>query len=500
MTAPTDVTFVSGTTITSNWLNGVNDHVNELETFVHTSDKIEFTPAGAGAVNRGVQSKLRESVSVMDFGAVGDGVTDDTVNIQAAIDSGVSKIFGVPGEIYKISSQLLININNVEIDFQHAQLLLDDATGLKNHIKLGDGVTQRTGIRLKNIAFARQQVATAGYAIDSDFIGVVDITGCRIYGNNKIYNGIKIRRGIIVNIKDNYIDNCLNLGIYLEGTDATTNRTIDVSILENRIEGGISALSTWDFVEGVFCHDNIFFNTSSAAVTCSASSNVNGLSSFKFKDNDFDTAAAGLFVNNISNIQVNNNWFSAITGIGADFGANVVATVIAGNQMYPTSHGIRYAGLDARINANIISGGDACVYLRSTASRCSVVGNTLQSAAYGVNMAEGATNCHIAGNHIYSMSSGIISGETVGAGNTVQSNKGDSIVGASSFITVGASPFTYTAGVRTEYVSVFSGTVSNLQLGASSFGFGTNRSIVLAPGQSVTVTYSSAPTMLKNVL
>ena len=28
MTAPVDTTFVSGTTITSDWLNGVNDHIN----------------------------------------------------------------------------------------------------------------------------------------------------------------------------------------------------------------------------------------------------------------------------------------------------------------------------------------------------------------------------------------------------------------------------------------------------------------------------------------
>src|SRR5260221_5808410 len=82
---------------------------------VNDSATVTFLPSGAGAVARSVQSKLRDAVSVLDFGAVGDGVADDTAAIQAAINSFgnayVNKAGGIflPRGIYKISSSITIN-------------------------------------------------------------------------------------------------------------------------------------------------------------------------------------------------------------------------------------------------------------------------------------------------------------------------------------------------------------------------------------------------------
>jgi hypothetical protein len=71
----------------------------------------------AGAVGRPLREKLAEIVSVKDFGAKGDGVTDDTAEIQAAFDyianlaPGGTAIGGVlhfpPGE-YMVSGTLLM--------------------------------------------------------------------------------------------------------------------------------------------------------------------------------------------------------------------------------------------------------------------------------------------------------------------------------------------------------------------------------------------------------
>jgi hypothetical protein len=66
------------------------------------STKLSFTQAGSGAVARTVQSKLRDVVSVKDFGAVGDGVTDDTAAIQSAL-SAYNHVFFPQGN-YRIAT------------------------------------------------------------------------------------------------------------------------------------------------------------------------------------------------------------------------------------------------------------------------------------------------------------------------------------------------------------------------------------------------------------
>jgi hypothetical protein len=75
--------------------------------------KINFKNGGAtptGAITRSIDSKLQDIVSVKDFGAVGDGITDDTVAIQAAINASTNVY--IPAGTYKVTATLVLQSPN----------------------------------------------------------------------------------------------------------------------------------------------------------------------------------------------------------------------------------------------------------------------------------------------------------------------------------------------------------------------------------------------------
>lgn len=75
------------------------------------SSLVSWIASGIGAVIRTIQAKLRDTVSIADFGAVMDGVTDDTAAVQAAVDACIlsGKQLFVPSGSVKITAPITIS-------------------------------------------------------------------------------------------------------------------------------------------------------------------------------------------------------------------------------------------------------------------------------------------------------------------------------------------------------------------------------------------------------
>ena len=81
---------------------------------------VKWIQTGASAVARWVGDKLRENISPEDFGAVGDGVTDDAAAFTACITSGLTrkKKIRLTSATYLIGSRITVTMPNAAVGVQ----------------------------------------------------------------------------------------------------------------------------------------------------------------------------------------------------------------------------------------------------------------------------------------------------------------------------------------------------------------------------------------------
>jgi hypothetical protein len=137
-------------TDSSDVLIGTYDNVYGISnlTLPISSSSVTYLPAGTGAVATTVQTKLRESVSVKDFGAVGNGTTNDTAAIQLAYNyiasQGGGKVIW-PRANYYVTGTIIFG-TNTETDGYNSRItangqLLFDTGYLSSGVLVSNNAT-----------------------------------------------------------------------------------------------------------------------------------------------------------------------------------------------------------------------------------------------------------------------------------------------------------------------------------------------------------------------
>ncbi|WP_166638944.1 right-handed parallel beta-helix repeat-containing protein [Maritalea mobilis] len=207
---------------------------------------------------------IENAINVKWFGAVGDGVTDDTNAIQAALDTGLNIYIPETENGFLVSTLDLLNNQEIRGAGKWKKGLVGDGTGPV--LQIGDG----TGSIRSNVISRLKIENTGAECINGDFAPNLTIEGCEIRCSGAHAINLKLCYRLIV--QDNYIltsgaytalralNNC-NGGVFFKNTitGGSAGRAIQIgqsqgvrvdnNIIETSLDG-IWIASTSDTGDG----------------------------------------------------------------------------------------------------------------------------------------------------------------------------------------------------------------------------------------------------------
>lgn len=473
---------------------------------------VGFTQAGTGAVMRSVQIKLRETASPEDYGAVGDGVADDTAAILAAAAAAKNVVFGA--KAYKVTS---ISITSGSVRFKGAgrgitRVVTSSTTA--NVFSFG-GTAFDCSVEDMTIDASVTQTAGAGVA-QTNGTGNIRVNNVRIQNT---FNGVSQVNGSVAGVLS-----LSNVDISGTKSDAVYVNGNSQLFAENLTTYGNLAGSGFHCVaaSGVYVSNATIQDSAGFGVSLTTTS-TSAIFDAYFTNVEIDACAdSGLVLDAsaggaIYNIQFVNSRAGYCGGDGAAINGAQNVTLSASSFYKNTREGI-----------------DAINLTDSIITGCQVLGNSASGAGYqGINIKGGSGITvtdnrvgpyHATGNNqafgvaVQSTFSGAatikdndlrgnVSGGIANASTSttviIADNQGYNPVGL-AIVSVGASPFAYTAGATPEDLYIRGGTVTDVKITApngtlSVFNATSGCTINLAPYETCTVTYSAAPTIVKNV-
>ena len=374
---------VSGTTLTFSTAptTGTNNievvTISTLALGETDASLVSFVQAGAGAVERTAQNKLREVVSVKDFGAVGDGATDDSAAINAALSGGNKIVYFPPGTYYILAADIVVGSNTV-IEGGFATIKYGKAPARPYITRLY--VSNATNVAIRNLridgnisAWTNNSVYTVQIYDSTD----VTVTGCEIF--NGIGSGVDVsqsnnqgatnKRILIDNNHIHHIGSAAIGGFYAYGNGVSVTGGQDIVIRNNNIHDiyGVSGID----LEGLLQNNiqvvgnRIWNTTGNAAGIKLYFSGVDALSNYVvIRDNILSSLST-------------DSSATAEPAIWIQAGGRSVSVV--GNKIYSANAGgiLVQNGAELLVDGNTIYNSTKAGYVINSASYIKFTNNTL---------------------------------------------------------------------------------------------------------------------------
>lgn len=388
------------------------------------------TTATGGSTARTLADRFAVILNVKDFGAVGDGSTDDTAAIQNAVNSGLPVYFPRSSGCY-VTDKITIASNNRTIFGDGAQLCMSPLS-LNPMFDLGTSSNVEIyGLRLTGNRATQTSVSSGSNAISSSS-GSSQIRIHDNYIDQWTKHGISLDGVTDANVSRNYVTGSYRgAGILISATTISTRVIVDSNTIYNVQLAGIhSFVGVNDFVVSNNLIDGTNQGIGSGAVadcitdyqpapqgtnvtiannTCRNSGNNGihvGADNLVITGNDIYNATlygilAAMGANSlpdvstrcvVSNNTIHNTTRSDSTKLGISIRdclyvtatGNVVDTSYDGIELYgfATTNGVQDAAISGNSFRNVAIG----IWLKKHAANTVVTGNSVDAATIGVQI------------------------------------------------------------------------------------------------------------------
>lgn len=362
-----------------------------------TPENIEVA-AGAG-VKRSLADRFGDVVNVKDFGAVGDGVTDDTAAIQAAVNSTSMKVYINDGT-YKITSTISSTIPGKELCGTGATIKAETAA---DSVMLSVGGASS---KISGIVFDGNNKAKHGVYISAGGCKVTENTIKNLYSATTNALGVFAETNQGVFVTDNKFSNINSLSNSQTGDAQGASRAV---LLSSTLAAVNSSVISGNQIDTIIGEEGdaiqILFNDGVSLPFLDAKTLVENNHIKDFTRRAVKVQASGVRVvkNKVENslpIEVLGNavcGINVIAGINCDIDGNDITLPLAFGGIQVSGSGSTYCENIKISNNRINLGGSvSCIYLERTANSC-VMNNIIADGIQAIG-ANNSSNVYIAGN------------------------------------------------------------------------------------------------------